>query len=152
MLAESALLLVPIHVAKRRPIPRHRWTALAVVAGGLFVALLEGIFQDRLPGDPFESESTKGLVLAGVALVSWGVWGTLFWPCSRRGSPESGLKRTIRILLAGSTVELLVAVPCHVIAVRAGIGRERLWGLAAVVAAYLSEGVFFAAWCQFSGH
>lgn len=45
----------------------------------------------------------------------WLAWGFLFHHVASQDDPESWIKRMVRWLVRGSILELLIAVPCHVV-------------------------------------
>jgi hypothetical protein len=51
----------------------------------------------------------------GLIAILWGIWGMIFYRFARADAPEALLKRTTRWLLRGSALELLIAVPSHII-------------------------------------
>jgi hypothetical protein len=118
MLTQTALLVVPVRVAAARPVKKRHvfWLILAAVVamllllGAMIVAAQEHI------------ANTEGLPpLAGwlgfaVIAAAWLAWSLLFGLFSPRKEPPNAVTRVVRILLAGSILELLVAVPTHVIA------------------------------------
>ena len=122
---EVALLFVPVRVASRRPVTRRSlWIPLlgsAVLAGllalGGSVAVVEYLkAEDRYVGAVFVT-----------AAAVWLGWTFVFWLVSYRTSPDAVAAKLHRWLLAGSVLELLVAVPTHVVVRRrpdccAGVG------------------------------
>ena len=82
-------------------------------------------------------------------VTSWVVWAVVFFRSFRASEPDAVMRRLTTWLLRGSILELLVAVPCHVIV------RERndccapavtFWGIATGVTVMLmayGPGVFF---------
>ena len=54
-------------------------------------------------------------VLIGVVLVSWIVWAVVFWVYFKQGGRYTQSGRIIRGLIAGSVLELLVAIPVQVV-------------------------------------
>ena len=55
------------------------------------------------------------LGLAGTVVLLWLVWGLVFYRFARNDDPGALVPRTTRWLLRGSILELLVAVPSHII-------------------------------------
>lgn len=139
------------------------------------LALACGIFGDKA-GEPIEwmveTASTLGGKIPGVAqilnglgtnrqtvlfsvhvlgiiVLLWIVWGTVFYRFARRTDPAGLTQYCVRWLLRGSILELLVAVPSHVIVRQrpdccAPIGS--FWGIATGLAVMLlafGPGVFF---------
>ncbi len=116
-LLEGLILLVPVRIADRRRVPRGRWRVLAATAGllmGLLVTAagftLHEAATKKLPGD------VSGWVYVGLGAAGWLVWGVVFALLPRKLDDASALRSVVRRLLTGSLAELLVAVPCHVIA------------------------------------
>jgi hypothetical protein len=50
-----------------------------------------------------------------VTLMLWLVWGLVFYLFARNDDPDALVRRTTRWLIRGSILELLVAVPSHII-------------------------------------
>jgi hypothetical protein len=92
-------------------------------------------------------QSNLNLIL--IMLVFWSVWAIIFRRATKSDEPDALLKRITRWLLRGSILELLVAVPSHIIVRR----REdccapagTFWGIATGVSIMLlcfGPGVFF---------
>jgi hypothetical protein len=87
--------------------------------------------------------------LIGMVICFWLLWGCVFHHFARADEPETLVKRTTRWLLRGSILELLVAVPSHIIV------RQRedccapmasFWGIVTGISVMLlsfGPGVFF---------
>jgi hypothetical protein len=81
--------------------------------------------------------------------VFWVLWAIIFRRVSRFDDPQSLLRRATRWLLRGSILELLIAIPSHIIVRR----REdccapygTFWGIATGISVMLlcfGPGVFF---------
>lgn len=111
-LLESALLLTPLQIVRRRPVRKRRWIPLAATAGllmGLLVATGVLSIGEAIRLD----QSLPGLAL-GAGGLGWVVWGIVFGRYAYNSDPQSAFARVVDRLICGSTVELLVAVPCHV--------------------------------------
>jgi hypothetical protein len=175
---QALLLLLPIHIAERR-LPARRPLKLPVIVGAfllanLFVAgvfsLLCAIFKENaleasnLPGlflnianylydNPATNASVPGwqavLSIFVPVFVFWLMWSVIFRRATKSDEPEALLKRLTRWLLRGSILELLIAVPSHVIVRRrddccAPIGT--FWGIATGISIMLlcfGPGIFF---------
>jgi hypothetical protein len=85
------------------------------------------------------------VVLAGL----WLFWGLVFYGFARADDSEAMVKRTVRWLLRGTILELLIAVPSHIVARRrddccAPLGT--FWGITtglSIMLLCLGPGVFF---------
>lgn len=172
------LLLVPIDVSERR-LPSRRKLKVPVIVGtfllgNLFLAgllsLLCAIFRDN-GLDIFDTQNffiwianvfhhnqaqhiqpSSNSSLLGVLwpmLVCWFIWAFIFRRAARNDDPDALIKRLMRWLLRGSILELLVAVPSHVIVRRrddccAPMGT--FWGIATGISVMLlcfGPGVYF---------
>ena len=115
-LLQGLVLLVPVRIAERRPVRRARWITLVAVSSflmGLIVTtgamtLSEVVLKDKA--------NDRGAPFMLLGLAGWGVWALVFAVMTRRRDDPGALKGMTRTLLSGSLAELLVAVPCHVIA------------------------------------
>jgi hypothetical protein len=72
-------------------------------------------------GESDESPFAGGWGITGIwaaMLIAWGVWAWIFFVYWRQGDRYTQMGKMIRGLVAGSVLEILVAVPVHVWAVR----------------------------------
>jgi hypothetical protein len=51
-----------------------------------------------------------------VALLTWCLWSLIFYRLGRKQEPGDFMQRQSKALLRGSILELLVAVPTHIVA------------------------------------
>jgi len=164
---QSLLLLLPIHIAERR-LPARRPLKVPVIVTAFFlanlcvagvVALLCAIFHDTglEPIDyinpvPHPQNSSGWHYFLSVVItvtIFWCIWGMLFRHYAKADDETTLLKRLTRWLLRGSILELIVAVPSHVIVRRrddccAPIGT--FWGIATGISVMLlcfGPGVYF---------
>lgn len=117
LITEIMLLAVPVKIVKQRPVAQRsiRSTAIAaslllslLILGGI-LSILAAIFDDDLL-----EQGTFWLGLAFL-LLNWITWSIIFWRFSRHSDPHSHIKRIIKWLLRGTILELLVAIPSHII-------------------------------------
>jgi len=113
---EILFLAIPVRAAGTRPVRRRTVWSTAIGAGAMFAILLTlsvlcvaaAIWGD----DMLEIGFWCGL---GSLAVNWIVWSVVFRRFALGADPRDSLQRMVRWLLRGSVVELLVAVPTHVI-------------------------------------
>ena len=117
ILSEALLLIIPVGIVKHRPRPQRGLWATAIAAGVLFAIVVLGIIWSifaAIFGD-FSIESIVLLLALIFLLVNWVVWSCIFRAFARNTDPGSYLRRLMKWLLRGTILELLVAVPSHVI-------------------------------------
>ncbi len=175
---QALLLLLPIHIAERR-LPARRPLKLPVIVTVFFLAnlcfagvfsLLCAIFKDdafnvfALPDlflklanalyhNPATNVSAPGwqpvLSIFVLVLVFWLIWSVIFRRATQSDEPDALVQRITRWLLRGSILELLVAVPSHVIVRRRDdccAPAGTFWGIATGISIMLlcfGPGVFF---------
>src|ERR1051325_2636548 len=112
---EAGLILVPVRVATRRPVTkRSLW--IPIIASGLFAGFV--IFGGAIAlGEYFdESMSTRTSWMAiGIGVGVWLIWSVVFALIARSRAPADVGGKLHRWLIAGSVLELLVAVPTHLV-------------------------------------
>jgi hypothetical protein len=145
--AQAALLVVPVRITGGRPVRKRHifWTILAtlIATGAMIAAMALGVWE-YVDNTPAMKDATPGQVAAvyvvlGLVGVLWLAWSILF--AFYGGKRDKGLMpRVVRFMLAGSILELLVAVPTHAIARWRGYccaGFFTFWGLATGVSVLL---------------
>ena len=161
VIGQIALLAVPVGVAERRPQTRRHLLVPIITAAFLLAFLCVSaigcvavvVFGDAGFGSLFTIFGDKGWQLIAAfflyVTVVWIVWGFAFCRFFKRDSTDALVRPLMRWLLRGSILELLVAVPSHVIV------RHRddccapamtFWGIATGVTVMLlsfGPGVFF---------
>jgi hypothetical protein len=120
-----ALLLIAAPVRlERAPNRSRRPLTLTIVATGLFLTLLLfgaviSIGEVLAHGNALGwlgSDGTAAIVkLAFLTVGLWVLWAAVLYWVTRRAAPFAAARTVARTLLAGSILELLVAVPSHVI-------------------------------------
>ena len=115
--SQLALLAVPVRVASLRPVTQGPiWRTIlggglmaGGLAGGAFLSIYEFLVRDNW--------SNKLLWTAvGLAILTWGFWALVFSRMSRSVEPADLVSRQCRYLIRGSILELLIAVPTHIVA------------------------------------
>jgi hypothetical protein len=165
------LLLLPISIAERR-LPARRPLKTPILVSAFFLAnlcfagifsILCAIFTDRAfelfdlsvlfapSGQPNANNSGSGALFTMIItiLVFWLVWAFIFRRATKSDDENSLLKRSTRWLLRGSILELIIAVPSHVIVRRRDdccAPAGTFWGIATGISVMLlcfGPGVFF---------
>jgi hypothetical protein len=165
---QALLLLLPLNIAERR-LPARRPLKVPVIVTGFFMAnlcfagllsLLCALFKEEgfavfgflTPFTanrvfPSDTETRIGSIIT--ILVFWFIWAVVFHRSAKSDDPDALLKRITRWLLRGSILELLIAVPSHVIVRRRGdccAPTGTFWGIATGISVMLlcfGPGVFF---------
>jgi hypothetical protein len=117
VVAQVVMLLVPVDISMRRPESRRSILSL-VLASGLMVGVL-GLgaaisLNEFIRGE--HADSTNGAIPWGVLLAFWILWTLVFYRIGRNHSAMDMVTRQSSYLLKGSILELLIAVPTHIVA------------------------------------
>jgi hypothetical protein len=117
VLEQAALLAVPVRVASRRPITRRPLAMTVLAAAVMMSALLVGAFCSIYEFG-FHNAGGYWTIWTAVALglAGWCAWALVFFRMSRMEEAGDFVSRLCRWLLKGSILELLVAVPTHIVA------------------------------------
>lgn len=117
LVCQAALLLVPVRMSLDRPVSRLNifWPILAtglmigVFALGLIFAIDEFIEKEN------KSEWVAWGAL-GLGAAVWIVWTVIFFRWSSKQAPRNIILQQCKYLFRGSILELLIAVPTHIVA------------------------------------
>jgi hypothetical protein len=77
-------------------------------------------FLSQLPARQAPDDIQAVLGSLNLILIFWVFWGLLFWRFARADAPAGMFQRCLNWLLRGSILELLIAVPSHIIVRRRG--------------------------------
>jgi len=120
VVSQALLLFLSVDTSQKRLKPQaHIWvscavasalTALMVYGGVLCIGV--GIHGDKFLDTIEAAIGTRTKVLLGVGIL-WTAWAVVFYTYMRNKSEVVG--RVVSWLLRGSVLELLIAVPCHVL-------------------------------------
>jgi hypothetical protein len=126
--SQASLLMIPVDIAGRRPITRRPLLLPITVTGFMMGALVIGgilSLNEFLTKGLFYELFTKGIssgstwhfwtILAAGGLT-WVMWTVVFYRLSRNENPTDVISRQCRSLLKGSILELLIAIPTHIVA------------------------------------
>ena len=115
--AQWVMLRVPVQLSLERT-RAQRSVLSTILASGLMIGVLgagaalsiiEFIRKDR-------ADSVSPMIPCGILLVLWAVWTAVFYRTSRNEAAMDVVTKQCRHLLKGSILELLVAVPTHIVA------------------------------------
>lgn len=150
VLVQVVLLLVPVSLVHERPISRRTVITSAIIVAIPMGALALGIYYSlifMMLGESDKYWYTWRVLL--IPALGWLSWGVIFYRNYLAEQPGSFTVAMTRWLLRGSILELIVAVPSHI------ISRQRhyccapgltLMGIATGVAVALlsfGPGIFF---------
>jgi hypothetical protein len=154
------LLFVPVQIAERRLKSRRSLLIPVLTSAFMFMILSSAVVLSlvfAIWGDvgpfPYGSVASKiinnGYTWIVLMLSAWFFWFVVFYRFSKNVEPDAFIRRFTSWLLRGSILELLIAVPSHIIVRR----REdccapivTFWGIAAGIAIMLlsfGPGVFY---------
>jgi hypothetical protein len=171
---QALLLLLPLKIAERR-LPARRPLKIPVIVTSFLLAnlcfagifsILCAIFKDgafnifdwfafltATPNQNGQSNNDSGwsvlVSMTLLLLVFWVTWAVVFRNFAKQDDPDALVKRITRWLLRGSILELLIAVPSHVIVRRRDdccAPAGTFWGIATGISVMLlcfGPGVFF---------
>jgi hypothetical protein len=148
--AQAVMMFVPVELSLERPKTQRSvvWPILAsglmigVLGSGVAVSINEFIRKEN-------ADSTSVALPWGVLLGLWVLWTVVFYRMNRDSSAMDVVTRQCRHLLKGSILELLIAVPTHIVARMRDYCCAGFWtflGIAFGVAVMLfsfGPGVFF---------
>jgi len=115
ILAQVCLLIIPVRITHERPKPRRGIWPTAISSAFLYTVLLFGMLISLASaawGDDWPETSGWMLLLLP---INWLIWTIVFRMFSRAADPNSFIRRLTKWLIRGSILELLIAVPSHVI-------------------------------------
>lgn len=119
LLCQAGLLLLPLQITSRRPTSRKHICLPIIVSGFLIGALALGVIcslnEFILGENSFDSEWAAWSAIACWIFI-WAIWSFIFYRITQGEDPKSIILRQCRLLLKGSVIALLVAVPTHIIA------------------------------------
>ena len=152
LLAAAGVALVITRIGRRwqRASSRKPITRPLLVSASCAALLFLGAASAALEtfSSPKDGSEIMNAALVGVGVV-WVVWVVVFWRMSWTLDQQSWSDRAYRYVLAGSVVELLVAIPMHLVVRRRGeccAGMLTSFGIGVgmvVMAVTLGPGLFF---------
>lgn len=120
VLVQAVLLLVPVALVQERPVKRRKVIISAIVGaipmGVMAVAFFAAVFLMVFGENSGDVGRYFGkYFLMPIIPVSWLVWGVIFYRGFSSENPRSFISTLNGWLLRGSILELLVAIPSHII-------------------------------------
>lgn len=119
VLCQAGLLFVPVKLATGRPVKRGHVLVPVIVSGfligGLCFGVLCSLAEFLWPEEGFGVDWGGWAALVCCVLL-WILWGLVFRRLSRGEEAKTVVLKQCQMLLRGSIVSLLVAVPTHVVA------------------------------------
>ncbi len=118
VLCQVAMLVVPVRVSSKRPVSRRTILAPMILSGLLMGALAFGgvLSIGEFIVQEAELFDDVGLLALVAGLGLWVFWTLLFFNLSEGKDPRNVIAKLCRRMLIGSILELLVAVPTHIVA------------------------------------
>jgi hypothetical protein len=133
------LLFLSVDTSWRRLKPQRHAKVTAGLVGIMVMILTVAIclaIATALWGDNFnipildeiDQDGLQLVVFLTTIAIIWGIWGVVFYRFSKRSA--NVVDSAVSWLIKGSVLELLVAIPCHIIV------RQREWCCAQYASAY----------------
>ena len=143
ILCRASLMMVPVRAAANRPTTRRSiW--IPILGSGLLIATLFMFAGSALSEYADEKISQVPAVVVG-AICVWLMWLGVFIPMTFAIDPTSIGMKLHRLIFAGSLLELLIAVPCHIVVRRR---PDCCAGVVTAMAICVGVLVMFITWAQ----
>lgn len=115
-LSQFLLIRVPVRLKLSRNVTR-RGLWLPILATGFWMGclMLGGYWSVTEFRDPSFGPGNHPVLCIGLPLLTWIAWTAVFWRMSGAMEPRALVERQTKWMLRGSILELLVAVPTHVV-------------------------------------
>jgi hypothetical protein len=114
VVGEALLLSLRVDISQKRLKPRTH-ILISSVTSAFFIGVLTfaGVLAVgvMLRGDKFVPDDLA--IVAAAISVAWALWAIIFYRMNR--SADDAVSRAVTWLLRGSVLELLIAVPAHVV-------------------------------------
>ena len=119
LLIQIILLLIPLDVVRERPVKKRK-AVTSVIFGAIPMAVLVLFFVWSMANliwgesalDPFITNVSILLTIG----ISWICWGLLFFRAHSSKNPDSLTQCITKWLLRGSILEMIIAIPAHIVA------------------------------------
>ncbi|MGH8863896.1 MAG: hypothetical protein ACREVZ_04540, partial [Burkholderiales bacterium] len=89
---------------------------MGILVAAAFFAMDEFVFRDKTAF--LEATANEWIGWSGMAagVLTWGIWAVVFSRAARSEAPRDLVTRQCRLLFHGSILELMIAVPTHIVA------------------------------------
>lgn len=116
LIAQAALLTVPVEMAAQRPVTKRSVMPLVISASLMMAILVAGVLfsLDEVFKTNLCSIDIKNLLPVILFLFVWLFWGVVFLRLKKEKEAQGFLDHVCGLLLKGSILELLVTVPSHI--------------------------------------
>jgi hypothetical protein len=118
ILIETTLLLIPLNIAQVRPIARRK-VIFSAIAGALAVGFMVMMIIASVILMVWTENNTVDYIYSGwgliIPVIAWIAWSVIFYRNYKSDDPESYVSMLTSWLLKGSILQLIVAVPSHII-------------------------------------
>ena len=116
ILSEVFLLIIPVRIVKQRPKPQRGLWVTAIVSAALFAIIIFGMVWSVIAA-VFGDDGPEDMVWLSLIflLINWIAWSCIFRAFARKRDPGSYIRKLMKWLFRGTILELLIAVPSHVI-------------------------------------
>jgi hypothetical protein len=118
ILIQAILLLIPLNIESQRPIKRRK-VIISAIAGALVVGFMALMIIASIIllflGENNTADyiySYRGLI---IPIIVWVIWSIIFYRNYKTDNPSAFISNITSWLLRGSILELVVAVPSHII-------------------------------------
>jgi len=118
VLIQILLLIFPIAKSKGRPRPQRAIWSSVIISAFLFTILFVGIvisIASAIWGDDVGNHPVFTTLIMVLIVFSWAIWAMVFYRFGHITDHDSFMEKITGWLIKGSIVELLVAIPCHII-------------------------------------
>lgn len=118
VLIQVLLLIFPVSQHKGRPRPQRAIWVSIVTSAFLFTVLSVGFVVSigaSIWGDDVGNHPVVTILILLLIVFSWAIWAIVFYRFGNITDHDSFMEKITGWLIKGSIVELLVAIPCHII-------------------------------------
>jgi hypothetical protein len=118
ILIQTILLIIPFDIVNERPIKRRKIIVSAITGGlvvGFMALMIIASIILMLLGENNTADyiySYWGLI---IPVIVWVIWSIIFYKNYKSDNPKGFISNVTTWLLKGSILELLVAIPSHII-------------------------------------